>query len=348
MKPFTIPVPHFDRDGLIRELDEESKVCPQVTFSTSRGEHVFDPAIGRQLLHDMLPAVQAVWPDPIVPSHTYARKAFHGTEMPIHKDREGLDCSVTINVSRDAPWDLEVCYDGHWHSYAMDDIMSGLVYEGRELEHRRKPYEGQVAYQLFLHYKKVEEDMNTARVVRIEKVLMPREAESVAKWIEGARQRGLNPGGNGNSDFDDRSVPYSFIDDEGVANLATRVRDMVARVGAAAWGHAQLYPVFTDLVAWDAGSELGWHIDSEFFPERVVTAICGLSDDHVGGETEFEGRNEDDVESINIRVGELVIYPSWVRHRVAPIQSGTRYTIACWATANESMAEFPWGEGPVG
>ena len=349
MKPISIPIPDFDRAGLIKELDTNAEVCRQTTFGdTSRGERIFDPAIGRQLLFDMLPTVQDVWPVPIVPSHTYARKSFHGTEMRGHIDRKGLDCSVTINVARDAPWDLEVCYDGVWHSYAMNDIRSGLVYEGRLLEHRRKPYAGQAAYQLFLHYSEVG-NMNTTRFVRIDTALMRPEAETVSSWIESARRRGLNPGNNGNPDFDNRSVPYWCIDDAGIADMVSRVRDMVARVGAATWDHGKLYPVFTDLVAWDEGSELGWHVDSEHYPERAVTAICGLSDTHIGGETEIEIPNEEGgTSSINIGVGELVLYPSWVRHRVAPIQSGTRYTIACWATANESMAEFPWGEGPIG
>ena len=157
MRPFYIEIPDFDRAGLIREIDTDSTVCLQTTFGpTSKGERVYEPDIGYKLLLDMFPSVQQVWTDEIVPSHTFARKAFYGTEMRAHKDRDGLDYSVSINVQRDKRWDLEIYHEGVWHPYAIDDTGFGLAYEGALFEHRRKPYTGKVAYQLFLHYSKVE------------------------------------------------------------------------------------------------------------------------------------------------------------------------------------------------
>ena len=71
---------------------------------------------------------------------------------------------------------------------------------------------------------------------------------------------------------------------------------------------------------------------------RKLTAIIQLSDekDYQGGDFEFGITNEsgDDLVKGNKNKGCLLIFPSFLSHRVAPITNGFRYSIITWAEGN--------------
>ncbi len=92
-----------------------------------------------------------------------------------------------------------------------------------------------------------------------------------------------------------------------------------------------------------------WHCDSWDKPYaepgptqgkiRKLSVTVSLSDpkDYKGGELEFDLRNEDPDKKSNIHVckqilpkGSLVVFPSFVWHRVKPVTSGTRYSLVIW------------------
>ena len=92
----------------------------------------------------------------------------------------------------------------------------------------------------------------------------------------------------------------------------------------------------------------GWHCDSWDRPYvgegptkgkiRKLSMTLSLSNpsEYKGGELEFDFRNVDPKES-NIRVckeilpkGSLVVFPSFVWHRVKEVTKGTRYSLVMW------------------
>jgi len=92
-----------------------------------------------------------------------------------------------------------------------------------------------------------------------------------------------------------------------------------------------------------------WHCDShnkpyeEEGPEqgkiRKLSMTCQLTDgsEYKGGELEFDFRNKDPNKKPNIRKcteilpkGSIVVFPSFVWHRVKPVTSGTRYSLVVW------------------
>ena len=92
-----------------------------------------------------------------------------------------------------------------------------------------------------------------------------------------------------------------------------------------------------------------WHCDSWNKPYdtpndnryhnkiRKLSAIISLSDpkDYVGGKLEFQFRNQNDPSKIyeckEIRErGSIVVFPSFVWHRVTPVRKGTRYSLVLW------------------
>ena len=93
-----------------------------------------------------------------------------------------------------------------------------------------------------------------------------------------------------------------------------------------------------------------WHCDSwesayankdnpdTFGKIRKLSVTCSLSapEDYEGGELEFDFRNTDpDKQSIRKCAeikprGSIVVFPSFVWHRVKPVTKGTRYSLVIW------------------
>jgi PKHD-type hydroxylase len=81
----------------------------------------------------------------------------------------------------------------------------------------------------------------------------------------------------------------------------------------------------------------GWHPDSSFAkPNELTRKLSGiilLSDpnDYVGGEIEFRTYKGDIIKIGKKPKGTVIIFPSFVYHRVKPVKSGTRYSLVIWA-----------------
>jgi len=92
-----------------------------------------------------------------------------------------------------------------------------------------------------------------------------------------------------------------------------------------------------------------WHCDSWEKPYedgnskgkiRKLSVTVSLSEggkDYTGGELEFDFRNHDPDKKPNIRKckeilpkGSLVVFPSFVWHRVCPVKKGSRYSLVIW------------------
>ena len=97
------------------------------------------------------------------------------------------------------------------------------------------------------------------------------------------------------------------------------------------------------------GQFYDWHCDSWDLPYtqegptkgkiRKLSVTVSLSDpkDYKGGELEFDFRNLDPDKKSNIKKckeilpkGSLIVFPSFVWHRVCPVKRGTRYSLVIW------------------
>ena len=91
----------------------------------------------------------------------------------------------------------------------------------------------------------------------------------------------------------------------------------------------------------------GWHCDSSSEPNkngkiRKLSVTISLSDpqNYEGGNLEFDFRNDTDYEQnpdasikecTEIRPkGSIVVFPSFIWHRVKPVTKGIRYSLVCW------------------
>ena len=88
----------------------------------------------------------------LIPQYTYARIYKNGSDLKIHSDRPECEYSVTLSLGGDSIWPISIKdYNGNNNSV---DLKEGdmMVYHGTELEHWRDRFEGNLQYQLFMHY----------------------------------------------------------------------------------------------------------------------------------------------------------------------------------------------------
>ena len=127
---------------------------------------------------------------------------------------------------------------------------------------------------------------------------------------------------------------------------------------AAGWNFEWDWSESCQFTKYGVGQYYGWHCDSWDRPygdeepnlnlqgkERKLSMTISLSDpsEYEGGNLEFDFRNysnpnnEEDrlnrmKECTEIRPkGSIVVFPSFVFHRVTPVTRGTRYSLVCWS-----------------
>jgi PKHD-type hydroxylase len=99
----------------------------------------------------------------------------------------------------------------------------------------------------------------------------------------------------------------------------------------AGWDYQLGRPEQVQLTAYDKDGFYGWHEDWAPFDTspivRKVSIVALLSDpsEFEGGEFQFIGG-----ETIEMKRGTVLAFPSFVRHQVTPVTSGKRYSAVCW------------------
>ena len=94
---------------------------------------------------------------------------------------------------------------------------------------------------------------------------------------------------------------------------------------------------FTEYLASNAG-HYDWHEDNCWVPnaatadvfDRKLSLVVQLSapESYAGGRLELERDNLKDTQFVN--QGDVIIFPSFLRHRVTPVTSGVRYSLVSW------------------
>jgi PKHD-type hydroxylase len=83
----------------------------------------------------------------------------------------------------------------------------------------------------------------------------------------------------------------------------------------------------------EEGGHFTWHVDNGHLPApRKLSASLQLTDSglYEGCDLELQGGSQ--IEAAPRTRGALVVFPSYVLHRVTPIRSGTRKAVVIWST----------------
>ena len=83
---------------------------------------------------------------------------------------------------------------------------------------------------------------------------------------------------------------------------------------------------------YEKGNEYQWHHDAteEDPTDMKLTMILNLSEkSYIGGELML--RINDTEEVVDLKSGSIVVFKSWVSHKVTPVTSGERISLTTWA-----------------
>ena len=85
-----------------------------------------------------------------------------------------------------------------------------------------------------------------------------------------------------------------------------------------------------------------WHSDAEFLDSnpsiRKLSVSILLNEGFEGGDffiktgesTHLLNEQTDREENANLTCGDVMVFPSFLKHKVSPVFEGTRYSIVCW------------------
>jgi len=88
----------------------------------------------------------------LYPTYTYARIYYTGAILDPHTDRPSCEYSTTLCIDSTDIWDFYIKNKNGKENVVKLNPGDMCVYSGCELEHWRKPYEGEMQMQCFLHY----------------------------------------------------------------------------------------------------------------------------------------------------------------------------------------------------
>jgi PKHD-type hydroxylase len=83
------------------------------------------------------------------------------------------------------------------------------------------------------------------------------------------------------------------------------------------------------------GQHYKWHMDTKPMGDgaydRKLTIVCALNnmDEYTGGQLEIRGL-ENEVIKPQLNKGDVIVFPSFLLHRVTPVKSGVRYSATMW------------------
>ena len=119
----------------------------------------------------------------------------------------------------------------------------------------------------------------------------------------------------------------------------------------AGWNYQIDYPEQCQFTKYELNQYYDWHQDADnFIPDdgpqkgtlRKLSMTCQLTDgsEYEGGELEFDFRDYNPVQRDEakhlikcteiMKKGSIVVFPSYLWHRVKPVTKGTRYSLVCW------------------
>lgn len=144
--------------------------------------------------------------------------------------------------------------------------------------------------------------------------------------------------------FNGRTIDYTNISDKEIKKIVNKFKFDATKIAMRVFEEDYLYPDYTDLVLWEAGSGMLVHADNSdldgnpnYCPWRVYSGVVYLNDDFAGGETWFPGHGP---KMIRPQKGKFVMYPADLEyaHGVTTVV-GTRYTMPIWFTRDAKHIE---------
>lgn len=292
------------------------------------------------------------------PSYAYCRVYLKGAILKSHKDRPSCEYSITLNLSQTDPWPIFM-----GKKPVTLNPGDGVLYKGCEIEHSREEFKGEEYVQVFLHYVDGDgpykdhcyDQLNEKKDEPIYRFLFrpidlvsnhdnyykyssffPDETIShIISLCEGLELNDAQIGdGDGAINKTKRRTQICWIPrTQDFLPLYKSLFEAVVKCNNNFF-HFTLDEMMENIQYSVYNSEengfYDWHTDMGPNNNRKLSLICHLSDpsEYEGGELQLTlGRGIDTPECTK---GTVIVFPSYIVHRVTPVTRGTRRTLVLW------------------
>jgi PKHD-type hydroxylase len=288
------------------------------------------------------------------PSYTYARIYLKGADLAPHKDRPSCEYSLTVNLAQSHPWPIYMA-----KKEVLQNPGDAVLYKGCEIEHSRKVFEGDEYVQVFFHYVDSEgpHKNHVYDSVRTPQTMYRFLFENTQgnhsnyyKFVKGVPELVVD---KLRANLDTKQLEEAKVGtDQGVLNTEKR-RSKVYWLPKTD-EFFELYKLFFEFInkcnnefyrfrlaeiieniqytvyEESVNGHYDWHIDMG--PEkasRKLSLVCQLSDpsEYEGGELQI---NTGEILIPEKEKGTVIIFPSYLLHRVTPVTKGTRRSLVLW------------------
>jgi len=292
------------------------------------------------------------------PSYTYCRVYLNGAILTPHKDRPSCEYSVTLNLSQSHPWTIYMGKRG-----VVQKPGDAVLYKGCEIEHSRKEFTGDEYVQVFLHYvdadgphkdhvydlKKKQPEEPTYRYIfsmdpfpnhvdyyKYVKCIPDATIDALRTKLDTKELRDAQVGAEDQGVVDTvkrRSKVFWLPKTEEFHEIYKILYDCIQNCNRDFYQfklteiteHIQ-YTVYNEA---DQG-HYDWHVDmGPGKARRKLSLIVQLSDpsEYEGGELQI---NAGTIVVPEKDKGTVILFPSYLLHRVTPVTKGTRRSLVLW------------------
>jgi len=143
--------------------------------------------------------------------------------------------------------------------------------------------------------------------------------------------------GNGNARENPEvrgTTVFGVEPDKSTSWIFERLNDVTVKANFDLWG----FDLFgfcegIQISKYNVGDHYDWHMDigGGVLSQRKLSIVAQLTDEkeYVGGELEFFGLGD-----AQKQIGTLILFPSYMQHRVRPVTEGQRHSLVAWISGN--------------
>jgi len=131
-----------------------------------------------------------------------------------------------------------------------------------------------------------------------------------------------------------RSTDIAFVNDPQISHM---LWELAHTVNKHSFGFEIESPPTIQYTVYKKGDHYDWHMDThwanqESLYDRKISIIIQLTDyeDYNGGELELDVSSWDGTKEFCKQKGSILVFPSFLRHRVTPVTKGTRKSLVAW------------------